>query len=97
MQTTIPINQARRHFGQIAEEAHYLSCPFVITRSNKPFVAVIGTEVFSRLLELIETYDPGLADTLAVTTNPDIEALLREGDAAIQKGDIEAFDERLTA
>jgi PHD/YefM family antitoxin component YafN of YafNO toxin-antitoxin module len=95
MNTIISVNQARDHLGQLIQEAHYLGKPFVLTRGKKPMAAIIGTQEFSRILELIETYDPALADTLAMMTNPEVEELLKQGDAAIQKGDMVPFDERM--
>ena len=90
--TTIPVNQARQHLGELIEQAHYLGKPFLLTRAKKPMAAIIGSNELARILELVETYDPGLSDTLAIMTNPDIEALLAEGEKAIQKGDVSPFD-----
>jgi hypothetical protein len=95
MNTVVSVNQARDHLGQLIQEAHYLGKPFVLTRGKKPMAAIIGTLEFARILELIETYDPALADTLAIMMNPEVEELLKQGDAAIQKGEMASFDETL--
>jgi PHD/YefM family antitoxin component YafN of YafNO toxin-antitoxin module len=95
MTSTVPVKQARQHLGELIEQAHYLGRPFVLTRAKKPMAAIIGSNELARMLELVETYDPGLADTLAIITNPDIEVLLAEGEKAIQKGDVSPFDEGL--
>lgn len=95
MTTIIPINQARAHLGEIVEEAHFLSKPFMITRGNKPMAALIGINELARVLELIEKYDPGLADTLAVMSNPEIQELLEEGEKNIQEGKVFPFDQSL--
>jgi hypothetical protein len=42
-----------------------------------------------------EAYEPALADTLALLTNPQVEALLKQGDEAVQKGEMVPFDETL--
>jgi PHD/YefM family antitoxin component YafN of YafNO toxin-antitoxin module len=97
MNTIISVNQARDHLGQLIQEAHYLGKPFVLTRGKKPMAAIIGTQEFGRILELIETYDPALADTLALMTNPEMEELLKQGEAAIQKGEMVPFDQTLVA
>lgn len=94
MHTLISVHEARNHLGELIQQAHYLGKPFVLTRGKKPMAAIIGTQEFGRILELIETYDPALADTLALMTNPDIEDLLKQGEAAIQKGEIVPFDQR---
>jgi PHD/YefM family antitoxin component YafN of YafNO toxin-antitoxin module len=93
MNTVVSVNQARDRLGELIQQAHYLGKPFVLTRGKKPMAAIIGTQEFSRMLELIETYDPALADTLALMADPELEELLKQGDGAIQKGDMVAFDE----
>jgi PHD/YefM family antitoxin component YafN of YafNO toxin-antitoxin module len=97
MNTVISVNHARDHLGELIQQAHYLGKPFVLTRGKKPMAAIIGTQMFGRILELIETYDPALADTLALLTNPEADELLRQGDEAIQKGEMVGFDQTLVA
>ena len=95
MTNIIPINQAHQHLGEIVEEAHFLSKPFMITRGNRPMAVLIGTNESARILELIEKYDPGLADTLAIMANPEIEAVLEEGEKNIQEGKTIPFEKWL--
>jgi PHD/YefM family antitoxin component YafN of YafNO toxin-antitoxin module len=95
MTNIIPINHARQHLGEIVEEAHFLSKPFVITRGNRPMAALIGTNELARILDLIEKYDPGLADTLAIMSNPEIQELLEAGEKNIQAGKVLPFDKSL--
>ena len=95
MHSIISVHEARNHLGELIQQAHYLGKPFVLTRGKKPMVAIIGTQEFGRILELIETYDPALADTLAIMTNPEVEDLLKQGEAAIRKGKMVPFDQNL--
>jgi hypothetical protein len=97
MNTIVSVHQARNHLGELIQQAHYLGKPFVLTRGKKPMAAIIGTQEFGRILELVEIYDPSLADTLALMTNPEVEDLLKQGDAAIQQGDMVPFDQTLVA
>jgi PHD/YefM family antitoxin component YafN of YafNO toxin-antitoxin module len=97
MNTIVSVNQARNHLGELIQQAHYLGRPFLLTRGKKPMAAIIGTQEFGRILELIETYDPALADTLAIMTNSEIEERLKQGDTAIQKGEMVPFDQALIA
>ena len=97
MNTIVSVNQARNHLGELIQQAHYLGRPFVLTRGKKAMAAIIGSEEFGRILALIETYDPALADTLAIMMNPEVEELLKQGDVAIQKGEMVSFDEQLRA
>lgn len=95
MNSIISVHQARNQLGELIQQAHYLGKPFVLTRGKKPMAAIIGTQEFVRILHLIETYDPGLADTLALMTNPTVEEVLHAGEEAIQKGDLALFDEHI--
>ncbi len=95
MNTIISVHEARTQLSELIQQAHYLGKPFVLTRGKKPMAAIIGTHEFGRILELIETYDPALADTLALMTNPAIEALLKAGDKAIQTGEMVPFDAQI--
>jgi antitoxin (DNA-binding transcriptional repressor) of toxin-antitoxin stability system len=95
MNSIISVHEARSNLSELIQQAHYLGKPFVLTRGKKPMAAIIGTQEFGRILELIETYDPALADTLAIMTNPEIEELLKQGEVAIQKGELVAFDQNL--
>jgi hypothetical protein len=47
---------------------------------------VIGNREFAEILKVLEEHDPGLADTLAIMSNPEIEALLEEGDENVKQG-----------
>ena len=95
MTTVVPVYQARRHLGELIEQAFYQGRPFILTRGKKPMAALIGTGVFSRALQLIEKYDPGLADTLAIMTNPEIQTILEEGEKDTSAGRTLPFDESL--
>lgn len=93
MSTTIPVNKARQHLGELIEEAHYLGKPFLLTRGKKPMAALIGSKEFGRILELIEEHDPGLADTLAIMTNPEVQAILDEDEKHIREGNLISVEE----
>jgi len=95
MNTLISVHKARSHLSELIQQAHYLGKPFVLTRGKKPMAAIIGTHEFGRMLELVETYDPALADTLAIMTNPDLEDVLKAGEKAIQTGEMVPFDKQL--
>lgn len=95
MTNIIPINQARQHLGEIVEEAHFLSKPFMITRGNKPMAALIGAKEFQAFIDYLEKTNPGLADTLAIMANPEIEAILEEGEKNIKEGKTIPFEKWL--
>lgn len=95
MTTTIPINQARQHLGEIIEEAFYLGKPFIVKRGNKPMAVIFGQHEFDRVIKLAEQYDPGLADTFAIMSNPEAQKVIDQGEKDMQNGDIVPFDTSL--
>jgi PHD/YefM family antitoxin component YafN of YafNO toxin-antitoxin module len=95
MISPIPVHQAREHLGELIEEAYYLGKPFVIKRGKKLMAALIGTKEFGQILRLIEKYDRGLADTLAIMSNPEILAILEEGDKDVKRGNLLPFDKNI--
>jgi prevent-host-death family protein len=95
MTTVIPINEARKHLGELVQEAHYRGKPFILTRNKKPMATIIGTEEFNQMLEVIEKKDYALADTLAIMFNPEVRGVLKQGEKDIADGKVLPFDEKL--
>jgi prevent-host-death family protein len=95
MTTVVPINKARKHLGELIQEAHYKGKPFILTRNNKPMATILGTDEFSQMLEIIEKHDYALADTLAIMYSPEIREGLKQGDKDIADGKVLPFDKSL--
>lgn len=93
MQTTLSIHEARQQLGELINQAFYQGTPFILTRGKKPMATIIGTKEFKEILKLIEKHDPGLADTLAIMANPEVQKILAEGEEEIKKGHLIPFDE----
>jgi hypothetical protein len=88
MQNTIHISEARKVLGELVNQAYYEGKPIQLVKGQKPMATIIGNREFAEILKVLEVHDPGLADTLAVMSNPDIEALLSKGDENIKNGDV---------
>ena len=86
MNITVSAHEARKNLGEILNQAFYQGIPFVLTRGNKPMAALIGAKEFRSYLDYLEKHDPGLADTLAIMSNPDVQAILEEGEENIKAG-----------
>ncbi len=95
MQTPIQISEARKQLGELVNEAYYTGKPIQLSKGNKPMAMLIGTKEFAEMLKIIEEHDPGLADTLAIMTNPDVQAILEEGAENIKQGNLIPFDQWL--
>ena len=96
MPFTVPVHQARRHLGELLNQAFYRGRPFVLTRGQKPMAVLFGTHEFSEILELIEKHDPGLADTLAILADPELQAILEESGRDIAAGRTVPIEELLS-
>lgn len=88
MNYIIPIHEARRNLGELLNQAFYQGVPFMFTRGNKPMAALIGINEFKQILELIEKHNPGLADTLAIMSNPEVQRILNQGDEDVKRGNL---------
>ena len=88
MHTPIQISEARGKLGELVNEAYYTGKPFQLAKGNKPMAMLIGTKEFQEMLKSIEAHDPGLADTLAIMSNPDAQAVIEEGEKDAQAGNL---------
>lgn len=95
MHTTLQISEARKQLGELVNEAYYTGKPFQLAKGNKPMAMLIGTKEFGEMLKIIEAHDPALADTLAIMSNPDAQAVIEEGEKAAQAGNLIPLDDLL--
>jgi len=91
MTTVVSVNEARKNLGNLMGEAFYTDRPFVLTRGKRAMAALVGIKVFRQMVRLMEKHDPGLADTLAIMSNPEIEALLKESEEDKKAGRVLPF------
>jgi len=77
--------QARQSFGELLEQAFYQGKSFLVKRGRKSMAYLVGQPVFTALFELIEK-DKGLADTLAIMTNPQAREIIKKGEEEIKAG-----------
>ena len=95
MQTAIQISEARKVLGELVNQAYYEGKPIQLVKGSKPMATVIGNREFAEILKVLEVHDPGLADTLAIMSNPEVEALLAEGEENVKQGKGVPFEEWL--
>lgn len=82
---TIGAYQARQNFGQLLEQAFYQGKSFLVKRGKKKMAYLVGQPVFAALFKLMEK-DKGLADTLAIITNPQVRKIIERGGKDIKAG-----------
>ena len=88
MHTTLQISEARGKLGELVNEAYYTGKPFQLAKGNKAMAMLIGTKEFGEMLRIIEEHDPGLADTLAIMSNPDVQAIIEAGEKDQKEGNL---------
>lgn len=95
MTTLMSVKEASQNLEVIIQEAAQRGRSFLLTKNKKPVAALIGTSWFLRMIRLVEKYDPGLADTIAISVNPEIQTLLEKSENDSIKGKVVSFDESL--
>jgi PHD/YefM family antitoxin component YafN of YafNO toxin-antitoxin module len=86
MSVTISAHEARKHLGELLNQAYYQGKPFILTCGNKAMATLIGTQEFRLILAVLEKHDPALADSLAIMSNPEVQELLSAGEADVKAG-----------
>src|SRR3712207_3173498 len=95
MPTPIQISEARKQLGELVNEAYYTGKPIQLSKGNKPMALLIGTKEFAEIRKVIEAHDPGIADTLAIMTNHEVEQVIEEGERDALAGNILPRDDVL--
>lgn len=91
MNSFIPTHLARRNLGELINQAFYQGTPFVLTRGNKPMAALIGVNEFRQIITVLEKHDPGLIDTLAIMSNPEMQDIIQKGETDVQTKNLIPF------
>ena len=95
MQAPIQISEARKQLGELVNEVYYTGKPIQLSKGNKPMAMLIGTKEFAEILKIIEVHDPGLADTLAIMSNPEVQQVIAEGEREAVAGNYFPLDDVL--
>src|SRR6266498_5681532 len=80
--------EARKNLSELVHEAYYEGRLFGISKGKKPMGVLIGAKEWKDIIDTIEMHDQGLADTLAIMADPELQALLEEGEENIRKGNV---------
>lgn len=74
------LSKARKNLGELVNEAYYDGKLFGISKGKKPMGVLVGAKEWKEIIETIEMHDQGLADTLAIMADPQLQLLLKESD-----------------
>ena len=87
------LSEARKNLSELVNEAYYEGKLFGISKGKKPMGVLIGAKEWKEIIEAIEMHDQGLSDTLAITADPELQNLLKEGEKDIKAGTLIPLDE----
>jgi prevent-host-death family protein len=87
------LSEARKNLSELVNEAYYEGKLFGISKGKKPMAVLIGAKEWKEIIKTIEMHDQGLADTLAITADPQLQALLKDGEKGIKAGKLIPLDE----
>ena len=86
MSRLFPLSEARKNLSELVHEAYYEGRLFGISKGKKPMGVLIGAKEWKEIIDTIEMHDQGLADTLAIMADPELQAILEEGAEDINAG-----------
>jgi prevent-host-death family protein len=87
------LSEARKNLSELVNEAYYEGKLFGISKGKKPMGVLIGAKEWKEIIETIEMHDQGLADTLAITADPELKALLKDSEREITSGKLVPLEE----
>jgi prevent-host-death family protein len=88
-----PLSEARKNLSELVNEAYYEGKLFGISKGKKPMGVLVGAKEWKEIIEAIEMHDQGLADTLAITADPELQNLLKESEKEIKEGKLVPLEE----
>ena len=85
--------EARKNLSELVNQAYYQGKLFGISKGTKPMGVLIGTKEWKRIIEAIELHDQGLSDTLAITADPELQKVLKDGEKDIRNGKLSLLED----
>lgn len=88
MNAQLPISEFREQIGELVNQAYYSGKLFGVSKGNKPMGVLVGATQWKEIVRVIERHNPGLADTLAIMADPELQKILEEDNEHAQKGNL---------
>ena len=85
--------EARKNLSELVNEAYYEGKLFGISKGKKPMGVLIGAKEWKEIIETLEMHDQGLADTLAITADQELQNFLRASEKEIGSRKLIPLDE----
>lgn len=93
MNTQLSISEVRENLGELVNQAYYSGKLFGVSKGNKPMGVLVGATQWKEIVRVIEEHNPGLADTLAIMADPELQKILEEGDKEIAQGNLISWEQ----
>jgi hypothetical protein len=93
MNTVIPLTDARNNLSELVNQTFYEGKLFSISKGKKPMSIIVGAREWKDIIRVIEEHDQGLADTLAIMADPELQVLLEEGQENIRTGNLISMEQ----
>ena len=93
MGSILQLSEARKNLSELVNQAYYQGKLFGISKGKKPMGVFIGAKEWKEIIETLEMHDQGLADTLALTADPELQAVIKAGEKDIRDGKLVPLDE----
>lgn len=93
MGSILQLSEVRKNLSELVNEAYYQGKLFGISKGKKPMGVFIGAKEWKDIVEALEMHDQGLADTLALTADPDLQNILKEGEKELKTGKLIPIEE----
>ena len=88
-----PVSEARKNLSELVNEAYYEGKLFGISKGKKPMGVLVGAREWKEIVDAIEMHDQGLADTLAITADPELQAILKDGEKDVKSAKLVPLSE----
>lgn len=93
MGSILQLSEARKNLSELVNQAYYQGRLFGISKGKKPMGIFIGAKEWKEIVETLEMYDQGFADTLALTADHELLAIIKESEKDIKDGKLVPLDE----
>ena len=93
MGSILQLSEARKNLSELVNQAYYQGRLFGISKGKKRMGIFIGAKEWKEIIEKLEIHDQGLADTLALTADTDLQRKIKESEKDIKDGKVVPLDE----
>jgi hypothetical protein len=89
----IPLTEVRENLGELVNKAYYGQSFFGVSKGKRFMGAFVSADIWKEMIRVIEEHNQGLADTLAIMADPELQKLLEEGERDARSGDFVSLEQ----